>query len=67
MPEMDGLEVTRNIRVIEKDKGGHVPIIALSAGVIKEEQDTFLESGMYDFLAKPVNRRLLKKISGRIS
>jgi len=62
MPEMDGLEVTRNIRTIESGKGGHVPIIALSAGVIKEEQETCFNSGMDDFLAKPVDRGALKEI-----
>ena len=62
MPEMDGLEVTRNIRNLENDRGGHVPIIALSAGVIKEEQDTCIEAGMDGFLAKPVDRGALKKI-----
>ncbi len=60
MPEMDGLEVTRKIRSIEMIKGGHVPIIALSAGVIKEEQETCLEAGMDGFLAKPVDRSALK-------
>ncbi len=62
MPEMDGLEVTRNIRSIENGKGGHVPIIALSAGVIKEEQEICFNSGMDNFLAKPVDRGALKII-----
>jgi CheY-like chemotaxis protein len=62
MPEMDGLEVTKNIRNFENTRGKHVPIIALSAGVIKEEQETCFKAGMDDFLAKPVDRKVLKNI-----
>jgi CheY-like chemotaxis protein len=62
MPEMDGLEATRNIRLLEQKAGGHIPVVALSAGVIKEEQDTCIQAGMDDFLAKPIDRQSLQKV-----
>ena len=33
MPLMDGLELARTVRLREKTRGGHIPIIALSAGI----------------------------------
>lgn len=37
-----------------EQKGKHVPILALTAGNIKEERDKCFESGMDDFIAKPI-------------
>ena len=52
MPEMTGLEATRQIRKIEQEKGaGHIPIIAMTA---YGERSECLESGMDDYLFKPV-------------
>ncbi|NNV56342.1 PAS domain-containing hybrid sensor histidine kinase/response regulator [Limnovirga soli] len=51
MPEMNGYQATAAIRNIEK--GSRVPIIALTAGVLKEDRDKSLEAGMNDFVAKP--------------
>ncbi|OAN11530.1 hybrid sensor histidine kinase/response regulator [Photobacterium jeanii] len=60
MPVMDGFEATRNIRQHE-EAGKHIPIIALTANVVKEEKEKCFEAGMDDFLAKPVNQKLLKE------
>lgn len=38
MPELDGLNATREIRILEQDSGRPVPIMALTAGALKEEQ-----------------------------
>jgi CheY-like chemotaxis protein len=51
MPEMNGYQATAAIRNIEK--GSRVPIIALTAGVLKEDREKSLEAGMNDFVAKP--------------
>jgi signal transduction histidine kinase len=55
MPGMDGLEATREIRKIEKDrKTAHpVPIIAMTATIYEEDIRNFFEQGMNDYLGKP--------------
>jgi CheY-like chemotaxis protein/nitrogen-specific signal transduction histidine kinase len=51
MPVMDGLEATRQIRML--DKGKKTKIVALSAHVFNEEREAILNSGFDDFLGKP--------------
>ncbi|GAB2683737.1 hypothetical protein GCM10027037_00910 [Mucilaginibacter koreensis] len=52
MPEMNGYEATRSIRQLPT--AATIPIIALTAGNVKEEKARCLEAGMDDFLVKPV-------------
>ncbi|MBU1363824.1 MAG: PAS domain S-box protein [Gammaproteobacteria bacterium] len=52
MPELNGLDATRQIRAL--DNGASVPIIALTANAFKADQERCIEAGMTDFLAKPV-------------
>jgi two-component system sensor histidine kinase/response regulator len=54
MPEMDGFEATHAIREIEKLKGTHVHIIALTANAMKSDRDQCLAAGMDGYLAKPI-------------
>jgi CheY-like chemotaxis protein/HPt (histidine-containing phosphotransfer) domain-containing protein len=54
MPELDGITATKKIRAIELLTGNNVPIIALTAGALKEEREKCFASGMNDFLTKPV-------------
>jgi CheY-like chemotaxis protein len=54
MPMLDGLEVTRAIRIKERQKGGHIPIIALTAHALAADRKACQEAGMDGFLAKPV-------------
>ncbi|MFQ3573406.1 MAG: response regulator, partial [Thermodesulfovibrionales bacterium] len=63
MPEMDGLEATRSIREIQQNR--KVPIVALTAGALKEERDRALEAGMDDFLAKPIETDSLRRLFER--
>ena len=60
MPELDGLEATRQIRKLKN--GLTIPIIALTAGVSKEEREICFKSGMDDFLSKPIDTKELKLI-----
>lgn len=55
MPVLDGYETTREWREIEKTKGGHIPIVAMTASVVEGEQQRCLSAGMDDYLSKPVN------------
>ena len=59
MPTMNGIEATRRIRRID---GANVdtPIIALSAKVHADDQNAFIEAGMDDYLAKPLQLDALR-------
>jgi len=65
MPQLDGLDATRQIRLHEKSINTRVPIIALTAGTLKEEREHCIESGMDDFLAKPIQHAALKEMLDR--
>jgi PAS domain S-box-containing protein len=54
MPVMDGYEATGKIRALQSSSS-RVPIIALTANVFSEDQQRCLDSGMDDFLAKPLD------------
>ncbi|MDE5891808.1 MAG: response regulator, partial [Acetatifactor sp.] len=58
MPELDGIETTRIIRRFHEDYDD-VPIIALTANVMEEVRARFLVEGMNDFVAKPIESRVL--------
>jgi CheY-like chemotaxis protein len=61
MPEMDGNEATIAIREFEKPLNIYTPIIGLTAGALKEERDKCLDSGMDEFLTKPIDTNKLKE------
>lgn len=66
MPEMDGFTATQEIRRREISVNGkHLPVIAVTAGVLKEEHEACLLSGMDDFLAKPFRRNQLAEMLQR--
>jgi len=51
MPELDGFQTTDQIRLMSEFKD--IPIIGVSAGLTKSNQQRWLQSGMNDFLTKP--------------
>ncbi len=53
MPVMDGLTATRAIRDNERGKGGHVPIVAMTAGATMEDRERCFAAGMDGFVSKP--------------
>ncbi|WP_422911713.1 7TM diverse intracellular signaling domain-containing protein [Pseudomonas sp. MAC6] len=56
MPEMDGFEATRQIRRLERQNNlPAVPIIALTAHILDEHRQHGVDSGMNDFLGKPLD------------
>ena len=52
MPDMDGLTATQRIRAAEVP-GKRIPIIALTAGVMKNDREKCIEAGMDDYVSKP--------------
>ena len=60
MPILNGLEATKRIRSLEFNSA--VPIIALTAGTLKEERDMCFNSGMNDFLSKPIVKDMIKEV-----
>ena len=64
MPELDGFEATRMIRMMESERlsgsfGRPLPIIALTAQAVQGDRDRCLAAGMTDYITKPVNREEL--------
>ena len=65
MPEMNGLDAARNIRAMEREDAGQIPIIAMTADAFSDDVKACLDCGMNGHVAKPLNMpellRLLKK------
>jgi CheY-like chemotaxis protein len=61
MPGLDGMETTRRMRAL----GHTLPIIALTASAMAEDQRRCLESGMSDHVAKPIDTTTLLGVLGR--
>ena len=57
MPIINGMDATKIIRIKDKE----VPIVALSANVMLEDRQNYLDAGMNDFLSKPIERDKLFK------
>ena len=57
MPQMDGFEMTRQLR--QMPEFANLPIFALSASILETEKVTSLAAGCNDFLAKPINSVIL--------
>lgn len=58
MPEMDGVETTHIIRRM-LGKNGEVPIIALTANAVDGVREMFIQEGMDDFVAKPIELKVM--------
>jgi CheY-like chemotaxis protein len=73
MPEMDGIEATERIRALDTDvpegaEDGYfkkVPIIALTANAVSGTKEMFLQSGINDFLSKPLDTIKLNAVLER--
>ncbi len=59
MPEWGGLEATEAIRRGEKERGKHVPIVAMTAHAMKGDRERCLAAGMDGYVSKPIDAREL--------
>ncbi len=62
MPIMDGIDATLLIRDFQKNLNYRTPIIALTAGALKEIKEKCFDAGMDNFLTKPVDANTLKQV-----
>ncbi len=67
MPELDGLETTRQIRQREAGTGEHIPIIAMTASAMKGDKENCFEAGMDGYISKPVKpKKILEQLAAII-
>ena len=59
MPEMNGMEATAAIRELERESGGHVTIVALTAHALHGDREKCINAGMDDYMPKPISPRVL--------
>jgi len=57
MPRMNGLEAAAAIRVKERTCGGHIPIVAMTAHALKDDEEKCLAAGMDSYITKPIDFR----------
>lgn len=67
MPELNGIEATQAIRLIEETEGRNpIYIVAMTANVLKEDIEHYLEIGMNSYLSKPFKVEELVNILDKI-
>ncbi len=67
MPEMDGLEATRALRVREQTTGKHQAVVAMTALAMKGDKERCLDAGMDGYLTKPIRPQELDAVLDQYS
>jgi signal transduction histidine kinase/CheY-like chemotaxis protein len=65
MPNLDGLAAARQIRALDT-RAAQIPIIALTANAMVEDREAYIEAGMDDHVAKPVEAKLVARAISRV-
>jgi two-component system cell cycle response regulator DivK len=60
LPGMDGIEMTRELKADQQT--ARIPVVALTANVLKGERERALDAGCADFVAKPFNLRPFREL-----
>jgi len=55
MPRMNGFEATSTIREKERARGGHIPIVAITAYALEKDKEECLAAGMDAYMSKPID------------
>ncbi|HEY0211190.1 two-component sensor histidine kinase BarA [Acerihabitans sp.] len=63
MPEIDGLRAAELMRQLPRH--AHTPIVAVTAHTLGNEREELLEAGMDDYLAKPIDEKMLQQLLAR--
>lgn len=66
MPRLNGFEATRAIREKEEERGGHTPIVAMTAHARKEDAEMCLAAGMDTHISKPIDFKKSLQVIGDI-
>jgi len=61
MPRMDGKEATQEIRKIEARSGVHIPVVAMTAHALPDDDKSILQAGLDHYLTKPLRRAALEE------
>jgi signal transduction histidine kinase/DNA-binding response OmpR family regulator len=68
MPRLDGFQATQAIREREGSCGGRIPILAMTAHAMKEDEQRCIAAGMDDYISKPIDfQECLQKISALLN
>jgi signal transduction histidine kinase/ActR/RegA family two-component response regulator/tellurite resistance protein len=67
MPVLDGCGAAEKIRALDRPDAKNVTIFACTANSFQEDRDRAMESGMNDFITKPIDVKILLKKLGRIT
>ena len=62
MPEMNGMEATRQIRMMNDPAKAHLPIIALTGNSLHADSEKYIAAGMNDYLSKPLSEPKLFQV-----
>jgi PAS domain S-box-containing protein len=65
MPEMDGFELMKAIRTLDRDSGGKIPAVALTAFSRSEDRRNAMVAGFDTFISKPVDEQELIAVVAR--
>ena len=55
MPLLNGFQATSAIRELERERGSHTPIVAMTAHALKEDEQRCLAAGMDAYISKPID------------